>query len=136
APNLQSPMSVQTSVSIDRQVGGTFTVNATFLATQGRRLLRSRNINAPGADGARPLGDTAGNVYEIESTGRMNQLQWILGVNNRLSPKVTLFFRYFLSRARSDTDGVGTFPANANDLTGEYGRASTDVRHRIVLGGS
>jgi hypothetical protein len=136
APDLQSPMNIQTSVSIDRQIAGSFTVTASLLATQGRRLLRSRNINSPMADGLRPLGDVAGNVYQVESTGRMNQVQAILGVNNRLSPKVTLFFRYFLTRARSDTDGAGTFPANSYDLTGEYGRASTDVRHRVVLGGS
>jgi Carboxypeptidase regulatory-like domain len=136
APDLRSPMSIQTSVSIDQQVGAGFTVTANLLATQGRRMLRSRNVNAPRADGVRPLGDAAGNVYQVESTGRMNQVQGILGVNNRLSPKVTLFLRYFLTRARSDTDGSGTFPASAYDLAGEYGRASTDVRHRVVLGGS
>jgi hypothetical protein len=136
APDLQSPMNLQTSVSLDRHVGGGFTVTVNLLATQGRRMLRSRNVNAPMADGVRPLGDAAGNVYQVESTGRMNQVQGILGVNNRLSPRLTLFFRYFLTRARSDTDGSGTFPASSYDLAGEYGRAATDVRHRIVLGGN
>jgi hypothetical protein len=36
----------------------------------------------------------------------------------------------------SNTDGVGTFPANPYSLDGEYGPASTDVRHRVTLNGS
>jgi len=35
----------------------------------------------------------------------------------------------------SNTDGVGTFPANPYSMTGEYGPAATDVRHRVSLGG-
>jgi hypothetical protein len=36
----------------------------------------------------------------------------------------------------SDTDGIGTFPANPHDFSGEYGRAATDVRHRVLVGGT
>src|SRR5262245_55765157 len=36
----------------------------------------------------------------------------------------------------SDTDGVATFPAKPYDLTGEYGPAATDARHRFSLNGS
>ena len=36
----------------------------------------------------------------------------------------------------SDTDGVGTFPGNPYLLSGEYGPASTDVRHRATVSGS
>jgi Carboxypeptidase regulatory-like domain len=125
APDLRTPYTAQSALSVERQLPRGFTVSATFIAAQGRRQLRSL-----------PLGTAAGNVYEIESTGRLNQTQWILGVAQRASSKLSLFFRYFYTHAKSDTDGDGTFPANPDDLAGEYGRAATDVRHRIVLGGS
>jgi hypothetical protein len=136
APDLKAPLTLQSSLSIEQQLPRNFTLTGTFISAQVRRLLRSRNINAPLESGGRPLGAAAGEVYEIESTGRMNQYQFLVGVNNRLSPTLTLFFRYFLAWARSDTDGPTTFPANSYDLSSEYGRAATDVRHRVVLGGS
>jgi hypothetical protein len=136
APDLQAPYTIQSSLSLEQQLPGNFTATGTLIASQGRRLLRSRNINAPRPDGLRPLGPAAGNVYQIESTGRLNQYQWILGINNRLSRTLTVFVRYFVAWARSDTDGVDTFPANQYDLSAEYGRAAIDVRHRLVLGGN
>jgi Carboxypeptidase regulatory-like domain len=136
APSLQSPVTLQTSVSLEQQLPGNFTASLLLSSSQVRRLLRSRNVNAPLPDGTRPLGDAAGDVYQMESTGRMNQYHVILGINNRLSRKLTLFFRYFLAWARSDTDGVTTFPADSYDLSSEYGRAAIDVRQRLVLGGN
>jgi len=41
-----------------------------------------------------------------------------------------------LNRAKSNTHGLGTFPANAYDFTGEYGPTATDVHHRASLTGS
>jgi hypothetical protein len=75
-------------------------------------------------------------VYQYESTGRFDQEQLILGLNSRLSRTLTLFTRYSLGRAQSDTDGAVSFPANQYDLAAEYGYAGLDVRHRFVLGGS
>jgi Carboxypeptidase regulatory-like domain len=135
APDIEAPYTLQSSLGVERQVEN-FTLSATFISAQGRRQLRSRNVNAPIADGTRPLGIAAGDVYQVESTGRLNQYQTILGVNNRLSKKFTLFARYFLSWAKSDTDGSGTFPASSYDLADEYGRAGNDVRHRVILGGN
>ena len=43
---------------------------------------------------------------------------------------------YVFSKANSDTDGVGSFPANPYDLSTEYGRASNDIRHRFVMTGN
>jgi hypothetical protein len=136
APDLDAPYSVQSSLSLERQLPGNLTLSGTFLATRARRQLRSRNVNAPADDGTRPLGEVAGNVYQVEATGRMNQYQVIVGVNNRLSRRLTVFARGFFARARSDTDGAGTFPANPYDLAGEYGRAALDVHRRFVLGGN
>jgi hypothetical protein len=43
---------------------------------------------------------------------------------------------YVLGKANSDSDGTGSFPANPYDLSTEYGRASTDIRHRFVMTGN
>jgi hypothetical protein len=53
-----------------------------------------------------------------------------------MSRTLTLFTRYFLGRARSDTDGAFSFPADQYDLDAEYSYAGFDVRHRFILGGS
>ena len=43
---------------------------------------------------------------------------------------------YVFSKANSDADGTGSFPANPYDLSTEYGRASGDIRHRFVMTGN
>jgi hypothetical protein len=50
--------------------------------------------------------------------------------------KLSLFGYYSLNYAKSNTDGVGSSPANQYDLRDEYGPASNDVRNRGGFGGS
>lgn len=142
--DLQAPYTIQSSLSFERQLPYNFTFSATFINSRTLHLLRSRNTNAPlpgtflvgdPTSGIRPFAD-AGNIYEYESSGRLNQTQLILSVNNRLNRNFSLFARYVLGKASSDTDGAGTFAANPYDFGGEYGRSSLDVRHNFVLGGS
>jgi hypothetical protein len=144
AEDLQAPYTIQSSLGIERQLPYNFTFSATFINSRTLHLLRTRNINAPlpgtftpgvPTSGIRPLGDV-GNIYQYESSGRLNQNQLIIGVNNRLNRNFTLFARYALTKAESDTDGVGTFPVDQYDLSGEYGRSLLDVRHNFVIGGS
>jgi hypothetical protein len=54
----------------------------------------------------------------------------------RRSRRNSFFIRYFLGWAKGDTDGAGTFPAIPSDLEADYGRASSDVRHRVMAGGN
>jgi hypothetical protein len=72
----------------------------------------------------------------MESTGIYNQNQLIANVNTKLDRNLSLFGFYVLNQAMSDTDGVGTSPANPYSYRGEYGPAATDVRHRGTIGGS
>jgi hypothetical protein len=83
----------------------------------------------------RPFGDV-GNIYQYESTAVTRQNQLILGFNNRFGQRLTLFGNYSYSDAKSDADGVGSFPANPYDLSADYGRASFDIRNRFIVGGS
>ncbi|MBA3442602.1 MAG: TonB-dependent receptor, partial [Pyrinomonadaceae bacterium] len=139
ADDLQAPYTIQTALSIERQLPFNTTLSATYLNARTLHLLRSRNINAPllGVNGnlVRPLGDV-GNIYQYESSGRFNQNQLIFNLRSQFNRNVSVFANYALGKANSDTDGVGTFPANPYDLTGEYGRSLLDIRHRFVVGSS
>lgn len=134
AADLKAPRTLQTSLSVERALPGNFTLTGTWILARTDRALRSRVTWAPSFPDPAPAGAT-GPVYQYESSGRVHQDQWILGLNNRLNPKLSLFFRYFLARAHSDTDGAGAFPADSGDPAADWSRASIDVRHRIVLGG-
>jgi hypothetical protein len=141
---LRAPYITQTAVSFERQLPFNTTVAVTYANSHGLRLLRSQDINAPlpgtfdpliPGSGVFPLGHS-GPVFQVESSGVYNQSQLITNVNARINRDVSLTGSYVLNRARSDTDGVGTFPAKPYDFTGEYGPASTDVRHRFTLNGT
>lgn len=134
SPDLQSPYTMQTALSIERQLPLKTTFSVTYINAQTRRLLRSRNINAP-INGVRPF-PSEGNIFQYESTGKFNQNQLLFNVRSNLMDGISIFANYALNKAESDTDGAGSFPVDSYDLTGEMGRASSDIRHRFVIGGN
>jgi hypothetical protein len=143
APDLRSPYTMQTAVSVERQLPYRITLSASFISARTLHVLRSRNVNAPlpgtfvpgvPGSGVRPF-PGLGNIFQYESSGVFNQNQLIVSLNNRFSRKFTLFATYTLNDASSDTDGAGSFPVNQYDLSTEYGRSSQDIRHRLFLGG-
>jgi hypothetical protein len=76
-----------------------------------------------------------GVVRRVESSGRQisNSLQVTL--RGRTTRWFNGQMQYTLSRALNDTSGIGAFPANDYDLSGEWARADFDRRHRfLVLG--
>jgi hypothetical protein len=140
---LQAPYVLQSAVGVERQLPGNTTVSVNYTNTHGLHELLTRDINAPlpgtytgvPGSGVFPYGNM-GPIDEIESDGLYNQNQLITNINTRVKPNVSLWGYYSLSYARSNTDGVGTYPANQYDLRADYGPASNDVRNRVVLGGS
>ncbi|HJU55340.1 MAG TPA: carboxypeptidase regulatory-like domain-containing protein, partial [Pyrinomonadaceae bacterium] len=143
ADDLRTPYTMQTAVSVERQLPYRMTLSVNFVSARTLHVLRSRNINAPlpgtfvlgvPGSGVRPF-PGLGNIFQYESSGRFNQNQLIVSLNNRFSPKFTMFATYTLNDASSDTDGSGSFPVNQYDLSSEYGRSSQDIRHRFFIGG-
>ena len=137
ADDLHAPVLYLGGVQVERQLPYRFTMFAGFFNINVQHVLRARDINAPvpGTGGVRPYGNV-GDIYQYESSGRFTQRQLFIGFNNRFSRAITFFSSYVLSKTSNDTDGPGTFPANSYDLTGEYGRASFDVRHRFTFAGT
>ncbi|PYS51675.1 MAG: hypothetical protein DMF68_03595 [Acidobacteria bacterium] len=135
-PHLQLPYTMQGAINVERQLPHKFIFTATLLSARALHLLRSLNINAPlPGTNIRPLGDARGNVFQYESTGRLNQNQLILSLRNSQSSKRSIILTYLLNKAMSDTDGPETFPVNSYDLRSEYGRSDLDIRHRFLMSG-
>lgn len=137
ADNLQAPVGYMGGTQLERQLPKRFTLFAGVFMMRFQHTLRARDINAPipGTNGTRPFGNV-GEIYQYESSGKLNINQLFIGFNNRLSRALTFFSSYVLSKTTNDTDGQASFPANSYDLTGEFGRASFDVRHRFTFAGT
>lgn len=134
SPELQAPRTFHTAVGVERQLPFKTTLAATYINAQTRRLLRSRNINAP-LNGVRPLLNSQ-NIFQYESSARFNQNLLTFNMRSNFSEWASIFGNYTFGFAKSDSDGAGTFPADPYSLEGEYARASLDIRHRFVIGGS
>jgi uncharacterized membrane protein YgcG len=135
-PNLHAPMMAQMAIGVERQLPKNITVSVNYTRTHGAHVLRSRNINAPmPGTGIRPFGGT-NNLFSYESSGIFNQQQLMSNVNARVNSKFSLFGFYVYGNAKSNADGLGSFPMNQYDTSLDYSRASFDVHHRSFIGGS
>jgi hypothetical protein len=141
--DIRSPYVMQAALSIERQLPGRTKVAVNYNNSHGVHQLISDNINAPlpatytgaAGSGIRPYG-ISDNIYAYESVGIFNQNQMTVNANTHLNTSFNFFAYYALNYARSTSDGSGTFPANPYNIAADYGRAASDVRHRVVLGGS
>ncbi len=141
---MRAPYILQSAVTLERQLPANTTMAVTYTNSHGLHLFRSEDINAPlpgtynpavANSGLFPLGHP-GPLELMESSGVYNQNQVIANVNSKLNAGLSLFGFYVYNHARSNTDGIGTFPSNPYSFAGEYGPASTDVHHRFTIGGS
>src|SRR5437899_790449 len=134
APDVRIPQTLQYSVGIDHQLRKTTTLSVTYTSSRGYDMFRSRDVNAPPPPSflARP-DPSLGVVRQIEANGR----QQSDSLQATLRGKVTRWFngqmQYTFSRARNDTNGIGSYPANDYDLSGEWARADFDRPHRFLL---
>ena len=133
---LRAPYVMQSAFTVEQQLPRNTTLAVTYTNTHGLHILRSRDLNAPlPVSGVFPLG-RPGPVFSMESSGLYNQNQMLVNMTTKVNSAISLTGSYVLNKAMSNSDGVGTFPANPYDYSGEYGPAATDVRHRATLSGS
>ena len=134
APDVQIPQTVQYSAGVDHQVQKATTVSLTYTGARGYRLFRSRDINAPLPPLylARP-NSGYGAIRQVESTGLQDSDSVALNVRGRVTRWFNGQIQYTLSRVYNDTNGIASFPANDYDVSGEWGRADFDRRHRFLL---
>jgi hypothetical protein len=141
---LHAPYLMQSAFTLERVLPRNSTLAVTYTNSLGRHMLRSEDINAPApgtyfpnvpGSGVFPMG-RPGAVFLMESAGVYTQNQLIVNAATKINPAVSLTATYTLNRARSNTDGIGTFPADPYNFAGEYGPASTDVHQRVNLTGT
>ncbi len=142
ASDLQSPVTYQAALGVERQLPLKTTMTVFYIASKNLHLLRSRNVNAPicqsgqNCSGAPVPDPTRSAIYQYESSGVLNQQQVIVNFRTTLNQNFSVFGNYRLGFAKSDADGAGSFPAYSYDTTNEYGRSSFDIRHNFFIGGS
>lgn len=140
--DLQTPYTIQAALGVERQLPFKTTMAVFYIGARTNNLLRSRNINAPicpaqvNCNGSLRPDPTLGNIYQYESTGVLDQHQVIVNFRTNLSTKYTIFGNYRLAFAKSDSDGVNSFPSYSYDLSNEYGPSLLDIRHNAFIGGS
>jgi hypothetical protein len=128
SPSLYAPYTLQSAISVERQIGKAATLAVTYLNSRGFDQLLSLSLTPATPGGPR--------VYQYASEANFNQNQLIVNTNVRAGSKIQLFGFYTLNYANSDTGGVSSFASNSNDISEDYGRASFDTRHRLFFGGS
>jgi len=140
---LETPYTMQTAISIEHALPHNLTTSVTFSHARTTHMLRARALNAPlpgtfnpliPGSGVRPLG--VNNYFEYDSTGQFEQNTLIATFGGRLSRSLNFNMNYAFGKANSNTDGAGTFASNPYDFSTEWGRASSDVRHRFTLNGT
>jgi Carboxypeptidase regulatory-like domain len=149
SPDLRAPYTIQSAVSIERQVTKAATLSLTYLNSHGEHFFYIRNTNAPFAPGAPPPNPNIGNVYQYDSEGIYRQNQLIVNGRLALGGKVSLFGFYTLGYANANVSGGGpssgystgimssaSFLSNSYDPMEDYGRAAFDVRNRALIAGS
>ena len=138
--NLRTPYTIQTGVTLERQITKFANIAVTYLNSRGVHQFYANNLNpflaANGSTaGARPF-PSQGNILQYQSEGTFKQNQLIVNGTVRLGAKLSLFGYYTYNRSNSDTSGVSSFPSNPLNLQEDYGRASFDIRNRLFVVGT
>ncbi len=130
SPNLRAPYTIQSAVSLERQVTKNATVAVTYLNSIGNHQFFIRNVNAPlpgtynpgpPATGVRPLSSVYGNdnIFQYDSEGIFRQNELIANFRMNAGPRLSLFGFYTLNYANSNL-GTGS-PINSNtSVTGGF----------------
>ncbi len=146
ADDLQAPYTIQTALSVERQLPGRSTFSVYYVTSRNLHQIRSRNINAPvcppgtlcptdpGQRQALRPDPSQGNIYQYESSGVVEQQQLIFSFRTFLNQNFSLFTNYRLSKAEGNSDGG--FPQYSYDLSDEFSDSTFDRRHFFFLGGS
>ncbi len=138
SPTLHAPYTVQSALSVERQITKSATLTVNYLNSRGFDQFVTVNANAPfpGTPCYPTCVPPASNLYRYVSEANFKQNQLSVISNVRFASKVQLFGYYVLNFANSDTAGVSSFPSNSYDISQDWGRASFDVRNRLFFGGS
>ena len=135
----------QVSLGLERAFAKT-TVDARYVGSFGRALVRKRNINqavpGPGDAAARRPMPQYGDILMVESGASSDYHALQVGAVRRAGSRVTFRGAYTWSKSMDDqsaflaTDGNDNTPQDSRNIAAEWGLSDFDVRHRLVLSGA
>jgi hypothetical protein len=133
-PNLHAPYTMQTGVTLERQLSRIANIAFTYLTSRGVHQFYTDNVNP--IDPAAPPVTPPSPILQYESEGIFKQNQLIVNGSIRMGAKLSLFGYYTLNYANSDTAGPTSMISIPGEPWKDYGRSSYDVRNRIFMGGT
>jgi hypothetical protein len=143
-PNLRSSYSLQSALSVERQLPRNTTVALTYTFNRSVHLAQSIPVNTPlpgtfnpllplsATNGVFPYGYAAGTIFQDESGGLMRQHMLMANFNTRFSSRISLFGNYSLTYAKD----LPSSPTDPYDFALDWGRSSFARRHNFQLIGN
>ena len=145
AQDMRTAWAHQASLGVEHAFADT-TLNARYVGSWGRDLVRKRNINqatpGPGELGPRRPLPQYGDILLVESGAQSTYHALQLGAVRRAGSRLTFRGSYTWSKSMDDqsaflaTDGNDNTPQDSRNLDAEWSLSDFDVRHRLVLTGS
>ncbi len=135
SPDLQMPRVHQASVSYDRQLTPSITLQTSYQVMRGSNLMRSRNINVP-VDGVRP-NPAFGDITQFESTGKSSSDRLTIGTRIRLqranAQPAMINVNYTFGHEKNFADGATSLPSDSGNPDLDGGPSRQDIRHRLQV---
>jgi len=139
-PDLKAPYTIQSGVSLERQLSKIANIAVTYLNSRGVHQFFTDNLNAFAPSNTSPPGsrpDTSiGNLFRYASGADFKQNQLIVNGRIQMGAKLSLFGYYTYNNASSDSSGANTLASIPLHIKEDYGRASFDIRNRLFVGGT
>jgi hypothetical protein len=112
-------------------------LSVNYIRADGVHQFYSENTSAPVNGDLQASSSPAAVTYQYESGGIFHQNELIANLNIRTSRRVTVGGYAVLNDAKSDTNGITSFPSiDPFDIGRDYGRANFDTRYRAFLYGT
>ncbi len=131
APDLGSPLLLNYSAGVERTLWTKTVLSISYQGIRGLGLFRSTDRNTPLPPDFQRPDPAVATLQEIESSGRQRGHSLDVSVRGRLGSSFSGGVIYTLGRTMNDTGGVNWMPADPQDLSGEWARASFDRTHRF-----
>jgi hypothetical protein len=138
--DLRTPWIEHWNVAVQRQLGGTRSVEIAYVGSKGHDLIAGRDINQPAPSAAapnlrpNPLFDDI-TLIESRSSSKYNALQ--IKFQQRFDKGLSVLSSYTYGKSTDDASGFFSstgdpnFPQDSLNPQLEYARSSFDIRHRF-----
>ncbi|HEY1744808.1 MAG TPA: carboxypeptidase-like regulatory domain-containing protein [Granulicella sp.] len=134
APGFRSEYEIDSGASAEFSLGKHGFITVGYLNKIQEHQWVSINANAPRADGTRPYGAAAGNIYEF-SSGAEGRGKWFyIDPQIPINKNISLWGHFNFKRQNSDTFGETNFASNSYDIHQDYGRSPSDRREAAYIG--